>query len=40
VIYPDLRTVGITFLKEKFILFGSRDEKIDASNLNLRVRKH
>jgi hypothetical protein len=40
VIYPDLRMVGITCLKVKFILFGPREEKIGASNLNLRVRKH
>jgi hypothetical protein len=32
-IYLDIRAL-------KFILFGPREEKIGASNLNLRVREH
>jgi hypothetical protein len=39
-IYLDMRTFGITFLLVKFILFGPREEKIGASNLNLRVREN
>jgi hypothetical protein len=35
-IYLDIRPFGITFLWVKFILFGPREEKIGASNLNLR----
>jgi len=36
----DMRPFGITFLKEKFILFSPKEEKIGSSNLNLKVREH